>query len=80
MPLGFFSCLIVLARISDTVLRMDILLPSLRRRSFRLSPVSVVFVDAVYLFIYIELYLICSVVLISAPQQSDSAIRPYVFF
>lgn len=55
MPLGFFSCLIVLARISDTVLRMDILPPSLRRKSFRFSPVSVVFVDAVYLFIYIEL-------------------------
>ena len=54
MPLVFFSCLIVLAGISDIVLRMDILVPSLRRQSFSFSPVkTVVFVDAVYLFIYI---------------------------
>ena len=55
MPLVFFSCLIVLAGISDIVLRMDILVPRLRRQSFSFSPVSVVFVDAVYLFIYIKL-------------------------
>ena len=54
MPLVFFSCLIVLAGISDIVLRIDILVPSLRRQSFSFSPVkTVVFVDAVYLFIYI---------------------------